>query len=64
MSKLYDFNYKLEEVQLKNTVKTEGLFFKKQRFAVLTRHKFLIYKNQDKFLDKKKPKVKIYLKYC
>jgi hypothetical protein len=57
MFKSEGLNLKQEEIQLKNIVKTEGFLYRKERFAVLTCYKFLIYKNQYKFIDNKSPKV-------
>jgi hypothetical protein len=58
-----DENYYLannikEQIELKNIVQTKGRFYFKQRFAILTTSRMLVFENKDKFLHKKNPRVK------
>lgn len=46
-----------EQIQLKNDVKTKGRLMFKQRYAVLTLERFLLYENKERFLLKREPRV-------
>ena len=48
-------NHIRENIELKNEVKTRGFLFDKNRYAVLTTHRFLLFENREKYLNKKKP---------
>lgn len=47
-----------EHVELKNVIKTQGVLFRKDRFAVLTFDRFLIFDSQAHYIEQKKPRVK------
>jgi len=51
-------NNKKEHIELKNIIKTQGMFYKKERFAVLTSTRLLIFENQTHFVQKRSPRVK------
>ncbi len=46
-----------EQIYLKNDVKTRGRLFYKQRYAVLTEKKLLMWENKERFLMKREPRV-------
>ena len=48
-------NHVRENIELKNEVKIKGLLFNKNRYAILTTHRFLIFENRERYLNKKKP---------
>lgn len=54
---LYYRNTGVEEIQLKNFVKTEGFFYRKERYAVLTNLRLLLFESENKFLKKGEPRV-------
>lgn len=45
-----------EHIELKNEVKTKGVIFDKNRYAILTSHRFLVFANREAYLNKKKPR--------
>ena len=45
-----------EHIELKNEVKTKGVIFDKNRYAILTSHRFLVFAHREAYLNKKKPR--------
>ena len=45
-----------EHIELKNEVKTKGVIFDKNRYAILTSYRFLVFANREAYLNKKKPR--------
>ena len=50
------------QIDLLNFVKTDGIFFKKERLAVLDKEKLCLFTDKFHFTQKKKPRVSINIK--
>lgn len=47
----------INQYELLNFVKTDGIFFKKERYAALDKEKLCLYTDKFHFTQKKKPRV-------
>lgn len=52
-----------EQIELKNIVQTKGFLYLRERFAILTTTRMLVFENKDKFLHKKNPRVRNNFKF-
>jgi hypothetical protein len=56
--KFQQLNSLKEHVELKNVVKTQGVLFRKDRFAVLTIDRLLLFDSQTHYIEQKNPRVR------
>ena len=57
--KFFIVNNIKEQIELKNVVQTAGALVMRNRYAILTTKRLLLFEKQENFLTKKHPRVRI-----